>query len=250
MHAVPPRAALVPNAIAFRDPSRGLLGTGRGEEGTISLTTDGGRTWKVAFRTPRPVFWVGWSQGVLTARYDDGENVQSTNGGLTWTPFAVGNPQFNVGCPLGTQQMPNNSNSLTAGNWSLCTNQPGAGNQGKAVYEFKTHGWTRVAYTSFPSGAGSHGGISSYGYPQGIAMASDGFGIIWESRGTLYVTRDDGSNWVGLPKVARPEIDFGASAYALPKGVGYVVLGTGSGKSRLIETTDGGRHWHTVHSWS
>ena len=247
MHALPPRAALVPNAIAFRDPSRGVLGTGRAGQGTISLTTDGGRTWKVAFRTPRAVVWVAWNNGLLSARYDDGENVQSTNGGRTWAPFAVGYPRVNVACPLGTQQMPNNS---VSGNWSLCTNQPGAGNQGKAVYEFKTHGWTRLACTSFPNVNCSHGGISSYGYPQGIAMANDGFGIIWESRGTLYVTRDGGSNWVGLPKVAQPEVDFGASAYALPKGVGFVLLGKGSDKERLLETTDAGRNWRVVHSWN
>jgi hypothetical protein len=248
VHALPPRATLVPNAIAFRDPSHGLLGTGTTTQGTISLTSDGGRTWKVALRTPRPVVWVSWFEGTLAARFDDGENVHSTNGGRTWTPFAVGYGQFNVGCPLGTQQMQNNS--LT-GNWSLCTNQPGAGNQGKAVYEFKTHGWTRLAYTSFPSGGGSHGGLSSYGYPQGIAMANDGFGIIWESRGTLYVTRNGGSNWVGLPKVAQPEVDFGVSAFALPKGGGFALLAKGgSNKRRLLETTDAGRHWHVVHSWS
>src|SRR5260370_13535143 len=90
-----------------------------------------------------------------------------------------------------------------------------------------------------------YGGISSYGYPIGIAMARDGFGVIWESRGTLYVTRDGGSHWIALPKVARPEEDFGASAAALPNGVGYVLLSVGgSGVRRLIGTRDGGHTWH------
>lgn len=249
MHAAPPpRVALVPNAIAFRDPSRGLLGTGRSGEGTISLTTDGGRAWKVAFRAPRPVVWVGWSGRLLSARFDDGENLQSANGGRTWTPVAVSYIQFNVGCPFGWMQMPNNS--LT-GNWSLCTNEPGVGNQGKSVYAFKPGGWTRVAYTPFPYGHGGYGGIAVPGYPQGIAMANDGFGLIWEWRGTLYVTRDGGSHWIGLPKIARPEIDFGMSAYALPKDVGFVILAAGGAdERRLIETTDAGRTWRVVHSWS
>ena len=37
------------------------------------------------------------------------------------------------------------------------------------------------------TGAPGYGGISLYGYPLGIAMAADGFGVIWELRGTLYV---------------------------------------------------------------
>src|SRR5919201_6733592 len=60
-----PRVALVPNVIALRDARHGLLGTGWlgcnnsaygcKPQGTISLTADGGRTWKVVLRTPRPV---------------------------------------------------------------------------------------------------------------------------------------------------------------------------------------------------
>jgi photosystem II stability/assembly factor-like uncharacterized protein len=82
-------------------------------------------------------------------------------------------------------------------------------------------------------------------------MARDGFGLIWESRGTLYVTRDGGSHWTGLPKVARPEVDFGMSASALPHGVGFVVLAKGGTETRrLVETTDAGRSWRVVYIWS
>src|SRR5207248_4385819 len=123
--------------------------------------------------------------------------------------------------------------------WALCTTQGGAGNMGKAVYRLTTHGWKRVAYTAFPGTRGSYGGISSYGYPQGIAMARDGFGLIWESRGTLYVTRDGGSHWVAEPAVARPEVDFGVSGAALPGGIGFVVLAHGGSEPRrLLGTTD------------
>jgi hypothetical protein len=133
--------------------------------------------------------------------------------------------------------------------WALCTTEGGAGNMGKSVYRLEASGWKRVAYTPGPAGHG-YGGISSYGYPIGIAMARDGFGVIWESRGTLYVTRDGGSHWTALPKVARPEVDFGASAAALPHGVGYVLLSVGgSGVRRLIGTRDGGRTWYVVHRW-
>ena len=102
--------------------------------------------------------------------------------------------------------------------WALCLNQGGAGNQGKSVYRRVAGGWTRVAYTPFPQRAGGYGGISAYGYPIGIAMAATGFGVIWESRGTLYVTRDGGSHWTGLPKVE-------------------------------ILTRDAGRTWHVIRRW-
>ena len=247
MHALPPpRAALVPNAIAFRDPSRGLLGTGR-TTGTISLTTDGGRTWRVLLRTPRPVVYVAWIQSTLSARFDDGENLQSTNGGRTWAPAVVGPPFFS-NCPQGIAQQPTNPPYL---NWALCTTEGGAGSMGKSVYwQQAGHSWKRVAYTPFAPPGRGYGGISIYGYPQGLTMTNDGFGIIWELRGTLYVTRDNGSHWFGLPKVARPDVDFGMSADALRRGVGFVILARGWVHRRLLETTDAGRSWHVVHTWS
>jgi photosystem II stability/assembly factor-like uncharacterized protein len=118
----------------------------------------------------------------------------------------------------------------------------------KAVYRLTLKGWKRVAYTPF--GPGGYGGIAPYGYPVGMAMTDDGFGLIWESRGTLYVTRDGGSHWLGLPRVAQPEVDFGQSAAALPHGVGFVLLGRGGGeRRRLVVTRDSGRTWHTAHTW-
>src|SRR5205814_3730789 len=108
-------------------------------------------------------------------------------------------------------------------------------------------GWRRVAYTPFAPPGRSYGGIAAFGYPLGLAMAADGFGLIWESRGTLYVTRDGGSHWNGLPKVAEPEVDFGLSGAALRGGVGFVLLRRGG--VRLLETSDAGRTWHAVHRW-
>src|SRR3954464_8692506 len=78
----PGRVALAPNAIAFRDARHGVLGTGwLGCEssafgcklqGTISRTSDGGKTWKVALRSPRPVVSVTVDGTTAWARYDDG----------------------------------------------------------------------------------------------------------------------------------------------------------------------------------
>jgi photosystem II stability/assembly factor-like uncharacterized protein len=251
---------LVPNAVAFLDPSHGVLGTGWQYRagyggGTIALTADGGRTWQVVKLTPRPVVSLTVSGNAYLARYDDGETLQSRDG-RTWrpTPLATAgiNTEFSV-CPQGAS-VGTNSGDL---NWSLCTTEPGAGNQGKAVYRnLPDRGWVRVACTNFANLKGvcagrGHGGISSYGYPIGIAGAPDGrFGLIWESRGTLYVTRDGGRNWTALAKLVQPEIDFGSWAFTLRGGVGWALVGHGGGPWRLLRTTDAGRSWGVVHRWA
>jgi hypothetical protein len=131
--------------------------------------------------------------------------------------------------------------------WALCAGQGSAGSMAKAVYRRMEKSWKRVAWTPMSTRPG-HGGIALFGYPLGLAMADDGFGLIWESRGTLYVTRDGGSHWQGRPKVARPEVDFGVSARALPHGVGFVVLAHGA-ERRLVHTRDAGRTWHVIRRW-
>jgi photosystem II stability/assembly factor-like uncharacterized protein len=203
-------------------------------QGTISITSDGGKTWKVLLRTPRAVVSVAVDGRHERAVFDDGETIGSSDVGLHWVPVVAG-PGFVAGpCPTGSFE-------YDIPDWALCAWGASAGSQSKALYRLRASGWKRVAAN----------GISSYGYVQGIAMASDGFGVIWESRGTLYVTRNGGRDWTGLTHVAAPEVDFGASAVALRHGVGFVVLAHGGTKARrLIETTDAGRTWHVVHRWS
>jgi hypothetical protein len=253
VHALPPRVALVPNAIAFRDPAHGVLGGGWigcengrfgcSPHGTVQLTSDGGKTWRVVLRTTVPVVQVGYEGKGLRIVLADGANRVSADGARSWRP-APPLPQPFSPCP------PQWSHLYWNGNWVLCTGELGAGAGGKAVYHLTGGRWQRLAYTPFPPPGRSHGGLSVMGYALGIAMAPDGFGLIWESRGTLYVTRDGGSTWVGLPKVAVPEVDFGLSAMALPHGVGFAVLAHGGTmQRRLVETTDAGRTWRVVHRW-
>lgn len=248
----------VPNTVAFLDASHGALGTGWQYKGgygggAIALTSDGGRTWHVVKLTPRPVVSLTVYGNAYLAKYDDGETLRSTGGGRIWRPTTVTTSDISTyvsTCPQGTTVGINADNS----NWSVCSTQPGAGNQGKAVYRDLDRGWVRVACTEFgdpktPCRGRGHGEISSYGYPIGIAGASDGFGLIWESRGTLYVTRDGGRHWIGLGKLVRPETDFGSWAFALPGGVGWALVGHGGGPWRLLRTTDAGRTWQVVHRW-
>jgi hypothetical protein len=127
--------------------------------------------------------------------------------------------------------------------WSVCVGEPAAGDQAKAVYRGKK----RVAYTPLAS-QGGYGGISTYGYPVGIAGTHDGFGIIWETRGTLYVTRGGGHEWHALPGVARRELDFGVWADVVWGRLGFVLLERDR-RTRLLETTDAAHGWRVVHRW-
>jgi len=256
-----PASALVPNAVAFLSRTHGVLGTG--DEGcalggsrcrpggTISLSSDRGKTWQIVRRTPRAVVSVMQTGDgrVVYAQYDDGETLRSADGGHTWHVAIAFDRSGNSVCPQGMTTGINTQPG--AQDWALCTSQAGAGNQGKQVFRLRSRGWARVACTTIDGGGCHYGGISSYGYPQGIAAASRGdFAIIWETRGTLYVTRNGGRHWIALPKVAPPDA-FGWWASVLPHGLGFVILDDGGiQKRRLIETTDAGRTWHVVHHWA
>jgi photosystem II stability/assembly factor-like uncharacterized protein len=229
VHAQPP----LPTAIAFRNAEDGLLGTTR----TIESTRDGGRTWKVVFRSPRPVSWLGYdASGRARAILDDGENI----GGPRWRPERVLDEPFSP-C--------RSARASFSGDWVLCIGQGSAGSGERAVYRLTQQGWRRLAWATLGPRLSSHG-ISFAGYAVGIAMARDGFGIIWQSRGPLLVTRDGGSRWIALPKVGVPEVDFGISGAAVRGGVAWVVLARGDVHRRLLETTDDGRTWRVLRRWS
>jgi photosystem II stability/assembly factor-like uncharacterized protein len=216
VQALPP----LPTAVAFRNASDGVLGTTR----DIEVTRDGGRTWRVVFRTPRPVSWIGYDpSGRPRAILDDGENL----GGPRWRPELQLAQEFSP-CVR--------SRTVFSGSWVLCIGQGSAGTGGKWAYRTTDRGWRRC------------GALPIAGYALGIAMAPDGFGLVWESRGTVYVTRDRCAHWIGQGSVAVPEVDFGVSGAAVTGGVGWMLL-TRNGAVRLLQTTDHGRTWRSMHRW-
>jgi len=246
----PSSQRLAPSAVAFVSRTHGILGlasphcTGCVASGAIGMTSDGGTTWRVVVRTHRRVVAVGY--------YKDGYDVSLEGHGSLWTDesgrwhrSSKPSLSFRGYCPKGWK--PGYSADLVDTNidtpWSICSGMPGVGLQAKAVYR----GTTRVAYTPAAGGKPS-GGIGSYGYPIGIAGGNGcGFGIIWESRGTLYVSRNGGHHWHALPRVLRPEVDFGVWASTLGDA-GFVLLERNQ-HTRLITTTDAGRTWRVVHRW-
>jgi photosystem II stability/assembly factor-like uncharacterized protein len=242
-----PRSGLVPSALAFATPSRGLLGTGDlgcsdptahcRLAGTIQRTSDGGRTWRIVRRTSWPIVSLSIDPEGDWARLGDGEVLRSGNGGQTWAP-AVPETPLATPCPPSLDVYVHEVVLTAHHEWALCAGEGSAGEMSKAVFRLGAHGWRRVDH-----------GLSMGGYPLGMAMADNGFGLIWESRGPLYVTRDGGSHWIAEPKVARPEVDFGLAGVALPHGTGFVLLMRSTFDRRLLETTDAGRTWRIVHPW-
>jgi photosystem II stability/assembly factor-like uncharacterized protein len=148
-------------------------------------------------------------------------------------------------CPGQTQGV---SPVSSARAWLLCAGEPGAGNQQKAIYETTNGGrtWRRVLAVTIDHATAN--GVSLFGYALGISFDVDGVGLLWESRGTLYITRDGGRSWKPLITVARPEIDFGRSA-SVVRGRAFALLDPGNSIFRLVATTQKYDGWHTVRTW-
>jgi photosystem II stability/assembly factor-like uncharacterized protein len=256
-------------AIAFWDMRRGLFARG----GTVSLTTNGGRTFRVVLRTRRVTGMQTFGSGGAILDLDNGRAFRSLDGGRSWARFrhrfdadfataevGMGHRTGRFGFVNGlvfTQDSgktwePRRSPcprfaSFSAAvelvtprlGWIVCAGQPGVGQQLKATY------WTSDAgrtWRRLPNA------LSGYGYVYGASFARDGFGLLWEGRGTLYVTRDGGRRWTAKPDVAEPEIDFGAGAAAFPGGAGlFLVLR--NPRLKLLATHNFGHSWQLVHRW-
>jgi photosystem II stability/assembly factor-like uncharacterized protein len=205
-------------------------------------TTDGGHHWQ-AFRLRYRASFATAKLGLGYATYMAGNQEKmalygTRDGGRTWQ--RQGTPCQGVAAitDLVTSRLA----------WLMCLGEPGAGNEEKALFRTTDGGahWQPLAHVQMTRPA--HGGIQSYGYPVGASFAPAGFGILWESRGTLYVTRDGGAHWTPKPKVARPEEDFGFGGAVFPGGRAFLLL-AGGRPARLLETTNFGRTWHPIIRW-
>jgi photosystem II stability/assembly factor-like uncharacterized protein len=270
LDAAPAPPAGHPAAIAFWDMRRGLFARG----GAISLTTDGGRTFRVVLRTRRVSGMQAFGRRGAIVDLDNGRAFRSLDRGRSWTPFRhrfdadfataqvglgyrAGRFEFVKGLVStrdgGTSWQPLASpctrfTSFSAAvelvtptlGWIVCVGQPGAGQQRKAVFR-TTDGGRNWHPTT--------GQLSWSGYAWGAAFARDGFGLVWESRGTLYVTRDGGARWTPKTTFALPELDFGGGGAAFSGGQGLVLLSRGNRSERLFATDNFGHSWQLVHRW-
>ena len=208
------------------------------------LTTDGGRHWRrFHLRYPASFATARLGLGYRTSLVGNRSKLallDTRDGGKTWQQQPTPCQGVSALTDLVTRRLA----------WLMCLDEPGAGNQAKALYRSSDGGrhWQRLLQV--PMTGRARGGIVSFGYPRGMAFAPGGFGILWESRGTLYVTRDGGRHWTAKSKLVQPEVDFGHGGAAFPQGRAFVLVGQGAGRpARLLETADYGRTWQTIIRW-
>lgn len=296
--AAPARMHTTPYSGFFWTPQVGVLGVGVCAStkymcgtGAVELTTDGGRTYHVIFRTPRPVSELhaigrhgalariyshtnGYSGHVVYRTLDRGRQwtklrmrpgvsfatsriglgfreyegtplLHTRDGGRSWQQLPTADcGSMNPILDLVTPQL----------GWMVCGGLPGAGQSQKEVFRTRDggHSWQARAWAIAHKHPQSRGGLSFMGSVYGIAFARDGFGLLWEGRGTLLVTRDGGMTWKPHLRFAHPDIDWGFGASAFGNGTGLVLLRHANGSDvtfRLIKTRDFGRTWQLVRSW-
>jgi photosystem II stability/assembly factor-like uncharacterized protein len=269
--------------VAVRYCTPGSSHCGRG---AVARTTDGGRTYRVILRTRHPITDVermGPHGAVITPLFSDA--LRTVDGGRTWRPFtfepwfwATPRIAFRIDryyardTPLLALRVTHDGgrtwrrladpcNQTVADNayadlvtpklwWMVCVGRPAGGTMDKAVFRTRDGGktWQPGAADLSSLRRGAHGGIGSFGYPVGVAFAPNGFGLLIEGSGKVYVTRDGGSNFHVAPGVERPDIDYARSAAVFSNGVAYVLLTAGF-PARLVATHDFGRTWHVVRRW-
>lgn len=206
----------------FWTPDRGLLGVGvcasrkyNCGTGEVELTTDGGRTYRVIFRTPRPVTeLIALGRDGALARLGRYRAYRTLDGGRHWsrvrtlegTSFA--SPRFGLGyrrvfephfakllrtadggrtwqrirTPTHCQaEYPLLDLVTPQRGWIVCGGPGGAGPfESKAI--FRTHDggrtWRKLESVR-ADGRASHHGVSPGGLPDGISLTRSGFGVMW-----------------------------------------------------------------------
>lgn len=260
--------------------------------GTVSLTTDGGHSFHRVFATEKPVAWVDTADDLdawaMTEGHGASQLLHTGDGGRNWQTVAADSPAMapsfttaRQGLSLDTRgrsllrtsdggrtwtrsRAPCNGPATEAAgvaatrsrSLALCVGQPGVGNQGKEIWSSSDLGgsWARLISVGLPGQ--SHirdGGISSYGYPQGLSLSSAGTGVMWEGRGTTYLTHNAGQTWRPLSSITRPEANFGQSSSTVDATTAFLLQTAGlphPPAMELLVTHDGGSTWARVHGWN
>jgi photosystem II stability/assembly factor-like uncharacterized protein len=215
-------------------------------------TEDGGRTWRVVGTAPwvlRPSFpsrRVGFAMSSKQA--DAGDLMKTVDAGRTWrrigSPCSKGWGGYAWGAALSFV-------SPTRG-WLLCTGQPDAGSQSKALYVTSDGGrrWRRILNAHFERGRIRLGGLQSSGYAHEISFDRSGHGLLWGSRGYSLWTADGGRHWHPVSATS-PEIREGWSGSVVSDRIAFLLVhDTGARRyQKLVRTADAGRTWKLVRDW-
>ncbi len=263
----PPRLTL----LSFVSAQQGWAAAGSG----ILHTTDGGRSWRRQWTTPKPVTALTFVSPTHGWASVGGTLYRTTDGGASWSRIARSSgglrslsfPTESTGWAL--QVAPNPALVRTADggrSWTsmaapcqplvgvsfptpligraLCGAASAMGLGVKLIFATHDGGrrWHQVAAASFESNPralldGYPSGLQFRGARQGWLLAGGG-----PTGSFVFGSTDRGRHWTALPL---PRWAFALGVSFPSAHTGYVTLGSGT-SSGLWRTTDGGRRWTSV----
>jgi photosystem II stability/assembly factor-like uncharacterized protein len=213
-----------------------------GRPGGLLRSDDAGVTWRrlgpftgASFPTNKLGFALRAGAAATTL-------VHTTDGGRTWN-------RLRAPCPLMSEGLTAFVSAVHG--WLLCLSEPGAGQQLKALFETLNGGrtWALVMDAGLVHRHPSTGAICACGYPHGMSFGAAGFGVLWQSRGLSYRTRDGGRTWSPLPGLEPEIVEAVAGDVVLPERA-FVVVRDGRRSGYLLRRSDdAGRTWIVVHRW-
>jgi photosystem II stability/assembly factor-like uncharacterized protein len=221
----------VPRAISFWDERHGLVvgsvppgevgGCPTSCLGLVAVTLDGGRTWRVTFRSPSELSGLAvFGDGdAWVAAEDGGLQIRSRGGGQNWQPLPSGPPalsslsfvtpdlgwatadaqtgeervlestndggatwhQAPAPCPRGWDVTGVSFVTLRQG-WLLCTGEPGAGSKDKSIFRTANGGHSWVLVAGTrPRGHGRHRNLRGFMF----GGHAEGISFLRDGRGWL-----------------------------------------------------------------
>jgi sugar lactone lactonase YvrE/photosystem II stability/assembly factor-like uncharacterized protein len=270
------KRTLEPDSVSYWRPQDAILGTGdpyRPSHGTIQLSDDGGRTFRVVRRTDWAVTWVdtagakdAWA--VLQHGRRDRRLLHSSDGGQTWERISDSpplNPSFGTrthgfagGEVFGSRLLVTHDGGVT---WSrpsgpcpgaeniqvamgsaddvliACGFNAAVGGEAKQVFASSDGGrsWHKRAELGFKDDE-RESGLGYVGYIYALSFSPSGAGVLFSDY--PFLTVDRGRDWTDLDL---PDGNaFSGQMFSDTTGV----LLDGQ---HLIRTEDGGRTWSLVH---
>lgn len=230
----------VPNAIAFWNSHHGLAGGGYpyfNSPGKISMTTDGGRTFRTVLNTDGGVVWLdtagtedAWA--VVQANSEDRYLLHTGDGGITWHQVL----------PYVRTETPGFGSSLIGLGVTTGSYAPAGGTRFIATSDGGAT-WKRRAS---PCPKETENALATLASPKrawAVCGLEAGTGA---QAKMLYRSTDGGHHWQRLVNVKFGDCDAGMCSLGYPEGLSFARGGFGfmwQGDEWGYLTRSGGKHW-------